>query len=157
MLKSTEIARVVHVDQQDCVDYNTFVDNLESKIRETDSMIELPLIHTFTKNLYSREMFAPKGVVITSKIHKEEHQFVLLKGSMIVIDENGVYKISAPFHGITKPNTSRVGVSLEDCIWTTFHYTPLVEDKVYSDQELQDLLLTIESSLVTDRLKTINI
>lgn len=148
MVNSTEILRLVDVDRINGMSYEDLVDFIEKSILDSGSAVSLPLIHTFTKGLYSREMNAPKGAIITSKVHKEEHQFILLKGEMIVIDEQGAFKIKAPFHGITKPNTSRIGLVIEDIVWTTFHSTGLIEDREYTEDELSELLPLIEDSLV---------
>jgi hypothetical protein len=84
----------------------------------------MPLTHRFTPGLYCREIFMPKGTLLTSKIHKTEHQFIISKGSVSVwTEDGGVTRLTAPFHGITKPGTRRILYIHEDTIWTTFHPT----------------------------------
>lgn len=83
-----------------------------------------PVVHRFTPGLYIREIFMPAGSVLTSKIHKTEHPFVISKGSVSVYSDNdGAQHITAPYTGITKPGTRRFLVIHEDTIWTTFHVT----------------------------------
>ena len=46
------------------------VDELELAMMENYPAVDLPLKHYFTKGLYCREIFMPKGTLLTSKIHK---------------------------------------------------------------------------------------
>ncbi len=86
--------------------------------------IEMPVKHWFTPGLYAREIFMPKGTLLTSKIHMTEHLYTISKGAARVWTKfEGVLELVAPFTGITKPGTQRILYILEDCIWTTFHPT----------------------------------
>lgn len=87
--------------------------------------IELPLVHRFTPGLYTREIFMPAGTLLTSRIHKTEHPFVVLTGKVSVyIPGEGVEHIEAPHVGVTQPGTRRVLYIHEDCRWLTFHRNP---------------------------------
>lgn len=131
--------------------YEDLINTIEDHIVATDSHVELPLTHTLTPGLYSREIFVPEGAVLTSKVHKQAHQFVLLKGAMIIVSPEGAFKITAPFHGTTMPGSTRIGIALEDSIWTTFHQCDIVENKEYTQEELMNILPQIEAELVEDR------
>ncbi len=74
----------------------------------------------------------PKGMTLTSKIHKTEHQYVVLSGKVSVyIPGAGVQIIEAPYVGITKAGTRRVLYIHEDTRWITFHPTEETDmDKV---------------------------
>jgi len=82
-----------------------------------------PLKHTFSDGLYIREIFMPKGQLITTGIHKQEHAYFVQKGKVRVLTENGMQHIQAPYNGITKPGTKRVIYTEEDTIWITVHAT----------------------------------
>jgi hypothetical protein len=82
-----------------------------------------PLKHTFSDGLYIREIFMPKGQLITTGIHKQEHAYFVQKGKVRVLTENGMQHIQAPHNGITKPGTKRVIYTEEDTIWITVHAT----------------------------------
>ena len=82
-----------------------------------------PLIHTFVDGAYVREIFMPKGMLISSKIHKVTHPYFILKGECSVLTEEGVRRIKAPFYGVTKAGTKRVLYIHEDCTWVTVHVT----------------------------------
>jgi hypothetical protein len=84
--------------------------------------IDCPLEHRFTPGLYSRQMFVPHGTILTSKIHKTTHQFIVSTGELSVWTENeGVVRMKAPYHGVTVPGTRRVMFAHADSVWTTFH------------------------------------
>jgi len=83
------------------------------------------LTHRFTPGMYIREIFMPAGSVVTTKIHKSEHPFVVSQGLVAVYSgQDGPQVIQAPHCGITKPGTRRFLVVLEDTVWTTFHLNP---------------------------------
>lgn len=101
-------------------------DDIEQLIKANCPAVECPVKHLFTPGLYSREFHAPAGTLVTSKIHKTEHQYVVSKGCANVwIDGVGWQAIRAPYRGVTMPGTRRVLVVTEDLIWTTFHPTTL--------------------------------
>ena len=82
-----------------------------------------PLKHTFVDGAYVREIFMPKGMLITSKIHKFKHPYFVLKGDVSVMTEDGPIRIKAPFSGITPVGTKRLLYIHEDTIWITVHVT----------------------------------
>ena len=81
------------------------------------------LKHTFVNKQYVREMFVTKGMVVVTKIHKEDHPYFVLKGDLSIITEKGIVRIKAPYFGITRAGTKRIAYIHEDTIWTTIHVT----------------------------------
>lgn len=103
--------------------YHDKLDLLEREMVKFPWVV-MPVTHRFTPGLYIREIFMPAGTILTSKIHKTEHPFVISAGRLEVLTENdGWVPMQAPFTGITKPGTRRVLKIFEDTIWTTFHPT----------------------------------
>lgn len=99
---------------------------LGGEVRERgESHESAPVTHHFTPGLYAREIFMPKGLLITTETHKTEHPFVVSKGRVLVYQENtGEWQaIEAPHFGVTKPGTRRLLLVVFDCVWTTFHAT----------------------------------
>jgi len=82
-----------------------------------------PVKHTFVDGAYIREIFMPKGTLLTSKIHKVLHPYFVMQGKCSVITEEGIFEIVAPYHGLTKPATKRLLQIHEDTIWITVHVT----------------------------------
>lgn len=95
-----------------------------------------PLKHTFADGLYIREIFMPKGQIISTGIHKKEHPYFVLKGDISVLTDKGVERIKAPYNGITKPGTKRLIYMHEDSIWITVHAT----DKSTVEDVLNDVV-----------------
>jgi len=82
-----------------------------------------PLIHKFVDGAYVREIFMPKGTLLTSKIHKICHPYFVLKGDCSVLTDEGIVRIKAPYSGITQPGTKRILYIHEDTVWITVHVT----------------------------------
>ena len=82
-----------------------------------------PVKHTFAGGCYIREIYNPANHLIVTKIHKKEHPFFLMKGSMSILTEEGIQEIEAPYQGITKPGTKRAIYTHEECIFITVHAT----------------------------------
>lgn len=101
------------------------MDNIElflSSLPKADIRIK----DVFAPGLYIRKMWAPAGSVLTSKIHRTEHPFIVSKGRILVWD--GIHRaviLKASYDGITLPGTRRLGVALEDTIWMNVHATDI--------------------------------
>jgi hypothetical protein len=101
------------------------IDELEATLLDNFDPIHCPVKHRFTNGMYVREIFMPAGTLITSKIHKTQHQYFVLQGKVSVwIDEGEEIFIEAPFIGTTEQGTRRVLYIWEDCIWATSHPNP---------------------------------
>lgn len=146
-----QIAKLLNVEK--FKDYNEMIDSLEAKIVSDLPSIEIPYAHTFTPGLYSREMVVPAGALLTSKIHLTRHQFIVSKGSMLIFDEEqGWVKITAPYHGVTEAGTRRIGLALEESIWTTFHACEMIIDKDYTADEMVSIIEEIEDTIIKKRI-----
>lgn len=107
--------------------YKEFMDQIEADILRLPP-VQIDIRHIIAPGIIDREMRAPAGSFITSKIHKTEHIFKVMQGSILVRTENdGVVRIDAPFTGKTFPGTRRVAYVLEDVIWSTIHATGLTD------------------------------
>lgn len=84
---------------------------------------DLPLKHSFGDGVYVREIFAPAGKLIVTKIHKKDHPYFILKGKVSVLTEEGPVLLEAPYYGITPAGTKRVCYIHEDVLWVTVHVT----------------------------------
>jgi len=95
---------------------------LEEEILKQPQVI-LPLRHYFAKGMYAREMFIPKGTVLTGAIHKTQHMSVISQGEISVMTEDGIKRLKAPHLLVSEPGMKRAGYAHEDTTWTTFHVT----------------------------------
>lgn len=127
-------------------------DELEFLIIKEGHLIDCPLRHVFTLGLYTRTILMEEGALVTSMVHKEEHQYIVSKGTALVKIGDGEWQsISAPYVGITPAGTRRVLYIESACIWTSIHHTDIrplnetkeafdlavaaVEDEIYIQRE----------------------
>lgn len=103
--------------------------------------IDCPLEHVFTPNLYSRKITMPAGSLITSRIHRFEHPFVILRGKVAVWNDGDWEVLEAGYFGVTKPGSRRLLFTYEDTDWVTFHVT----DKTDPDELVEVLTASPES------------
>jgi hypothetical protein len=114
-------------------------DELEAAIVHNLQPVECPLTHLFTDKMYIREIVMPTGALVTSKIHKTEHPYVLSKGKMLVrVDDGEWIEIAAPYTGITKAGTRRIAYIIEECVWTTFHVN---NDELRDIDAIEDMVI----------------
>jgi len=125
------------------------LDALEMAMISGGKPVELPVVHRFTPGLYVREIFMPAGTLLTSKIHKTEHPFVVTAGRVrVLIPGEGVEEFTSGHVGITKPGTRRLLFIVEDTTWLTFHPLaeresgpadlPAIEERIIERRELPD-------------------
>lgn len=96
------------------------IEKLESQMFEFPQL-EIETRHHFASGLYAREITIPKGALVTGKVHRAEHLNIVSAGRIIVWTEDGMREVSAPFTMVSRPGTKRVGLALEDTVWTTIH------------------------------------
>ena len=83
-----------------------------------------PLKQNLEGGLYTRELFMPKGAVIVSMIHKQQHPSFLLKGELSYLtDEGEIKKIKAPSTVFTQKGTQRVFYVHKDSEWCCVYKT----------------------------------
>lgn len=127
------------------------IDALERAMVDGLDPVECPLVHRFTDGMYIREIFMPKGSLVTSEIHNTEHPYTISKGSVKVsIDGSQWEDLQAPYTGITKKGTRRVLFILEDCVWTTYHPIKFIKssDNYLSDEEKEKIVQKIENMIL---------
>ena len=96
---------------------------IEEQVKLGGELIEIPIVHHFSKGVYAREMRPPKGALIVGKIHKFENLNILSQGEVSVLSIDGVMKVKAPHTFVATPGTKRVIYAHEDVVWTTIHGT----------------------------------
>lgn len=100
------------------------IDELEAVMVDNFPIVDCLVKNYFTEGNYVRETTMPTGSLITSKIHKTQHTYFVMKGKAIVWIDGVEHLIEAPYIGITEPNTRRVLYILEECTWATSHPNP---------------------------------
>ena len=94
---------------------NDEIDKLEDLLLSNFPLVDCPLKHTFVPGMYIREIFMPKGSVVTSMIHKTKHPYFIIDGAVLVYSENdGEQFLQCGDRGITMPGTRRVLKIIEE-------------------------------------------
>ncbi len=99
---------------------------------------ELPLTHSFSDGIYTREIFIKKGLFAIGKIHKHDHTFFLMKGKLLLCSEDGVKELEAPYYGTASAGTKRVAIALEDTVFVNVHPNP---NNIKEIEKLEDIFV----------------
>lgn len=100
---------------------------LEDKIFALEALmlqhpqVELPLRHWFADGMYAREFRVPAGTLLTGALHLRESIAMLTQGRVRVVTPDGETDLVAPCTFVQSAGVKRIGLVLEDMVWTTFH------------------------------------
>jgi len=83
--------------------------------------IEIETIERFIGSMYTREIFIPKGVGITSRVYKRGYVDIMLSGDITIEDSNGVRRLIGCNILEGTAGRKRAGVANEDTRWITVH------------------------------------
>lgn len=115
------------------------IDLIESKMADMPQM-DADVYNHFSPGIYLREIVIPKGMFLTSVVHKTEHPFFVLRGEIWVYwtDESGldfgtIFK--AGTYGVTRKGTRRILFACEETVWVTVHAT----DKTDPDEIIEGI------------------
>lgn len=80
--------------------------------------------HYFADGMYCRVVKRAADVVIVGKVHKREHFYMVVQGSVAVIQDGAERRVyHAPSIIVSKPGTKRAVVALEESVCLTVHRT----------------------------------
>jgi|TARA_R110000851_G_scaffold68383_1_gene153900 hypothetical protein len=118
--------KIVKKIRNSILDFQESLSNLpDSQVAFGDNDI-CPVTNTFADGMHVRQIEIPKGIFAIGKIHLKEHVSFLLKGKMVIVDEeNGRQTIEAPATIISQPGIKRAVYAIEDCIFTNVFHNPL--------------------------------
>lgn len=85
------------------------------------TQIICPIKESFTEDLYMREIFIPKGVLIVGALHKFAHTVFIQSGEVSVLSELGLRRLKAPFNSTMPMGIKNVVYAHEDAVWITVH------------------------------------
>lgn len=111
-----------------------------------------PLVHKFADGLYVRQITVPAQTLTVTKIHRQTHPFFILKGTVSILTEDGVKKITAPFSGITKSGTKRVIWHHDEVVLTTVHRTDSLDVDEIESEVTTDTFDGLEADVVNQQL-----
>src|ERR1043165_3701116 len=96
--------------------------------RLQSEMLKLPqyeplTTHIFHGGMYCRQVWRAADVWIVGKVHKKEHFYFIVHGTVQVTTDDGVQRITGPHLLCSKPGTKRAIYSETDALCVTFHRT----------------------------------
>jgi hypothetical protein len=77
--------------------------------------------HTFHGGMYCREVFREAGILIVGKVHKKEHFYLVVGGTVAITTDEGVQFVTGPHLLCSKPGTKRAVYAETDALCMTFH------------------------------------
>jgi hypothetical protein len=117
-----------------------------------------PLKHNIENGMYTREIFMPKGSLVSSFIHKQNHPSFFMSGDMsLLMDTGEVKRVKAPEVIMTETGTQRIAYMHEDCTWVCVYRTNAktieeAEKEVYTEdyRDLPRFIITKRKELCQD-------
>ncbi len=78
--------------------------------------------HYFHGGMYCREVFRHAGVLVVGAVHKKEHFYLIVSGTVAITDGEGhVQEVTGPHLFQSKPGTKRAVYAVTDALCMTFH------------------------------------
>jgi|TARA_R110000803_G_scaffold38013_3_gene82043 hypothetical protein len=116
--KIEEFGELMKIHLDDCVSH------LPGEKQSEELKEIFPLKQHLESGIYTRELFMPKGSLVVSMIHKQNHPSFLLKGKVSYLTDEGIVEtISAPHTIFTKEGAQRVLYIHEDTDWACVYKT----------------------------------
>lgn len=106
---------------------------------------ELPLIHNFSENVYSREIFMPAGMAVVGHVHNTTHLNIVISGKAKLWMNGKVYDLVAPYTFESKAGIRKILYIIEDMKWQTIHVT--------DEQNIEVLENTLVDKSASENLK----
>lgn len=86
-----------------------------------DAQVHIEPKHHFTDGLYAREIFVPKDLCGTGKIHLFGHLTIIVSGEASVMTDEGMKRIKGPSIFTSPAGVKRAVYVHEDTHWITVH------------------------------------
>lgn len=106
-------------------DYLSNIDKV--KIIENELLkheqIEIKVKNYFVPGVYIREIFMPKGAVLTGKIHKYPQFHVITSGCLDILIDGQMVRLKAPMTIMSPAGAKRLAIANEDTYWLMVHGT----------------------------------
>jgi hypothetical protein len=77
--------------------------------------------HYFHGGMYCREVFREAGILIVGAVHKKEHFYLIVSGTVAITNDDGVQEVTGPYLFSSKPGTKRAVYAITDALCMTFH------------------------------------
>ena len=111
--------------------------------------------HYFHGGMYCREVFRHAGVLVVGAVHKKEHFYLIVSGTVAITDGNGhMEEVTGPHLFQSKPGTKRAVYAVTDALCMTFHAieATTVEDAESQLVEIEDNGMYLPGNVVRQEL-----
>jgi hypothetical protein len=99
------------------------IERLEDAMRKLPQFVPVTR-HYFADGMYCREVFRPADTLITGKVHKKEHFYMVMSGTVAIVGQG---QITGPTVIVSQPGTKRVVYAVTDATCLTVHRTALTD------------------------------
>jgi hypothetical protein len=82
---------------------------------------EPPTEHLFHGGMYCRQVWQPAGCLVIGKVHKKEHFYMVVSGTVAVTTDEGVQVLTGPYLLCSKLGTKRAIYAETDVLYMTLH------------------------------------
>ena len=79
--------------------------------------------HYFHGGMYCREVYRDAGVVVVGKVHRKEHFYLIVSGTVLITGDVEAREVTGPTLMLSEPGTKRAVLSLTPAVCMTFHRT----------------------------------
>lgn len=100
--------------------------------------VELPTEHIFHGGMYCRQLFQPAGSLVVGKVHKKEHFFMVVQGTVAITGDGETLLYTAPFMLTSKPGTKRALYAETDVVYMTIHRADSTTVEAVEDELVED-------------------
>ena len=90
--------------------------------------------HYFHGGMYCREVFRHAGVLVVGAVHKKEHFYLIVSGTVAITTDDGAQEVTGPHLFSSKPGTKRAVYAMTDALCMTFH---AIEAKTVEEAETE--------------------
>jgi hypothetical protein len=98
--------------------------------------------HHFHAGMYCREVWRDAGVLVVGKVHKKEHFYLIVSGTVAITTDDGIERITGPHLLKSKAGTKRAVYSETPALCMTFH----VVDSITVEDAERELVEEEESA-----------
>jgi hypothetical protein len=82
--------------------------------------------HYFHAGMYCREVWRDAGVLVVGKVHKKEHFYLIVSGTVLITTDDGAQRVTGPHLLKSKAGTKRAVLSETPALCMTFHIADAV-------------------------------
>ena len=94
--------------------------------------------HVFHGGMYCRKVFRHAGVLVVGKVHKKEHFYLIVSGTVAITTDDGVQVVTGPHLLCSKPGTKRAVYAETDALCMTFHRTESTDVEAAEEELVED-------------------